>query len=92
MYYVVVLLSVGINTFGPTRKPANNMLDYERKSEYIQKEAGLASRGGQILPLNNELTQKNSNCMQNTGRNQEIRERLDNISDEYRKLLKTMLR
>ena len=37
-----------------------NMLDYEkRKSEYIQKEAGLTqAEADKYFPLNNELTQK----------------------------------
>ncbi len=61
-----------------------NMLDYEkRKSEYIQKEAGLTqAEADKYFPLNNELTQKKFELhAKHREKLREIREN-NNISDE----------
>ncbi len=85
-----------LSTLGPTllaQQQENrrmNMLDYEkRKSEYIQKEAGLTqAEADKYFPLNNELTQKKFELhAKHREKLREIREN-NNISDEeYRKLL-----
>lgn len=67
-----------------------NVVDYEkRKSEYIQKEAGLTqAEADKYFPLNNELTQKKFELhAEHREKLRQIRENNDISDEEYRKLL-----